>query len=192
MASRAGAWAIGEVFAPSRRSIEVEQAAAINRELTGSVLKVGIFVNEQLETIRYIIRTCSLDMVQLHGDEAPEVLEEMPVPTIKSFAVREPVDPDYVKRWRPWAYLFDTAVYGQRGGCGQSFNWDYLQKVQNWPNLILAGGLQAGNVAAAIRQIRPLAVDVSSGVELAREGKDPEKIEKFMKAVREADQDVTR
>ena len=187
MASRAGAWAIGEVFAPSRRRIEVDQAAAINRELNGDVLKVGVFVNAQLDTIKDIIRSCDLDIVQLHGEEAPELLDDIPVPVIKAFPVQGLIDPDYVKRWPAWAYLFDTAVNGQSGGSGRSFNWDYLRLVQDWPNLILAGGLNADNVAAAIQRVRPLAVDVSSGVEYLEGGKDPLKIELFINEVRQAD-----
>lgn len=193
MACRAGAWAIGEVFAPSRRRIEVDQAAAINRALPGMVLKAGVFVNEQLDTINCIIRSCHLDIVQLHGEEPPEMLAEIKALTIKSFKVREPVDPDQVKRWRPWAYLFDTPPKGvQQGGSGRSFPWDYLQEVKDLPNLILAGGLNPSNVGAAIRQIRPLAVDVSSGVEFSEGGKDPHRIEQFMRAVREADEYVAR
>jgi len=189
--SRSGAWAIGQVFAPSRRRIEVDRAAAINRELGGGVLKVGVFVNEALDTIKQIITTCDLDMVQLHGEESPEFLSEITVPVIKSFSVNDYVDPDYVKRWRPWAYLFDTAVQEQWGGSGISFNWDYLQTVRDWPNLILAGGLKAGNVGAAIQRIKPLAVDVSSGVEYPAGGKDPQAIESFMDEVKEADKYVT-
>lgn len=192
MASRAGAWAIGEVFAPSRRRIAVEQAAAINRELNSGIIKVGIFVNESLANLIDIVQTCKLDIVQLHGEEAPELLAELPVPTIKCFSVKGMVDPVELKRWRPWAYLFDTAVDGLQGGSGQPFNWDFLQPVQHWSNLILAGGLHAGNVAAAIQCIRPMAVDVSSGVEFSQGGKDPQKIEQFMNIVREADHDVTR
>lgn len=193
MACRAGAWAIGEVFAPSRRRIEVDQAAAINRALPGMVLKIGVFVNEQPDTINCIIRSCGLDVVQLHGEEPPEMLAEIKALTIKSFKVKEPVDPDQVKRWRPWAYLFDTPPEGiQQGGSGRTFPWDYLQEVKGLPNLILAGGLNPSNVGAAIRQIRPLAVDVSSGVEFSGGGKDPHKIEQFMRAVREADEYVAR
>lgn len=192
LANRAGAWAMGEIFAPSRRRIEVEQAAAINREIDGSIIKIGVFVDEKVDVIRSIVKTCKLDMVQLHGKEAPEMLAELPVPTIKSFSVKGPVDPAYVKRWRPFAYLFDTAVEGQHGGSGKSFDWDYLQGVKDWPNLIVAGGLHAGNVYAAIQRLRPLAVDVCSGVEYAEGGKDPLKIDEFMNIVREADHDVTR
>lgn len=191
LACRAGAWAIGEVFAPSSRRIEADRAAAINRELGGSVVKVGIFVDEKLDTMEYIIRTCGLDMVQLHGQEPPELVAELPVPVIKCFPVKGPVDPDVVKRWRPWAYLFDTVVEGHSGGSGVSFNWDYLEAVLGWDNLILAGGLHAGNVAAAVKKIRPLAVDVSSGVEFAEGGKDPQKVSRFINEVREADKDVT-
>lgn len=191
LACRAGAWAIGEVFAPSPRKIEADRAAAINRELGGSAVKVGIFVNEKLDTMEYIVKTCGLDMVQLHGQEPPELVAELPVPVIKCFPVKGPVDPDELKRWRPWAYLFDTAVDGHCGGSGLRFNWDYLEAVQGWDNLILAGGLHAGNVAAAVKKIRPLAVDVSSGVEFAQGGKDPQKVGHFINEVREADKDVT-
>lgn len=191
LACGSGAWAIGEVFAASRRRIEADRAAAINRELNGLVVKVGVFVNEQPDTINYIVGTCGLDMVQLHGDEPPELIAELPVPVIKCFAVQAPIDPNHVRRWRPWAYLFDTAVKGLSGGSGLTFNWDYLQAVQGWPNVILAGGLNAGNAAAAIKQIKPLAVDVSSGVEYLEGGKDPQKIAQFMNEVREADNDVT-
>lgn len=191
MACHSGAWAIGEVFAPSRRRVEVDKAAVINSELTEKVLKVGVFVNQDIEIIKDIVRICQLDIVQLHGDEPPEFLTELPVPVIKCFPVKDRIDPDYVKRWRPWAYLFDTAVKGQRGGSGQSFNLEYLQGVQDWPNIILAGGLHSFNVAAAIKLIRPLAVDVSSGVEYLEGGKDPQKIEQFMNEVREADNDDT-
>lgn len=192
-AYHAGAWAIGEVFAPSRRRIEVDQAAAINRALNGPVLKVGVFVNEKLDTINYIVRSCQLDLVQLHGEEPPEMLPEIAALTIKSFKVNGPLDPAHIKRWRPWAYLFDTPVEGiQQGGSGQSFPWEYLQEVKDLPNLVLAGGLKPDNVAAAIQQIKPFAVDVSSGVEFAGGGKDPLKIEQFMKAVKEADEHVAR
>ncbi len=190
-ACRSGAWAIGEVFAPSRRRIDVDRAAAINRELTQKVLKVGVFVNEDIDMMIRIVRNCKLDLVQLHGDEPPELLAELPVPVIKCFPVNGRIDSQYVKRWRPWAYLFDTAVNGHSGGSGQSFNWDYLQAIRNWPNLILAGGLNSSNVADAIKQIRPLGVDVSSGIEYPEGGKDPQKIEQFMNEVREADNYVT-
>lgn len=183
-----GAWAVGEVFAPSRRRIDPESAANINQSLDKGIIKIGVFVNEKLENLKLIIRLCALDMVQLHGEEPPEYLDELPVPAIKAFSLAGPVNADEVRRWRSWAYLFDTyskAAY--RGGTGHSFNWDWLEPIRRQERIILAGGLNPGNVPAAIKKIKPLAVDVSSGVEYPEGGKDPARMEQFIKQVKEAD-----
>lgn len=187
-----GAWAVGEVFASSPRQIEVEEAAAINHQLNTGVLKIGVFVNEKIDSVKYIARTCLLDAVQLHGDEPPDYVEEMGLPVIKSFRGNGPVDPDHVMRWHSWAYLFDTYSPDLRGGSGKTFNWEWLEKVKGWPNIILAGGLNSINVALAIKKVRPMAVDVSSGVEFSEGGKDPAKIKDFLKAVKETDKNSTR
>lgn len=187
-AQRLGAWAIGEVFAPSRRRIDVEQAAAINASLNEGITKIGVFVNEDLNNVLDIVRCCSLDMVQLHGDEPPEYLDELAVPAIKVFSLTGPVDENEIRRWRPWAYAFDTHSLTEiRGGTGYSFNWDWLDSLKDNERIILAGGLNQENVPAAISKIRPLAVDVSSGVEYPTGGKDPQRMEQFIKQVREAD-----
>lgn len=183
-----GAWAIGEVFAPSRRRIEPDVAAAINQSLGEGIIKIGVFVNEKLENLLSIVRFCSLDMVQLHGEEPPEYLTELPVPAIKSFRLAGPVDEIEVKRWRPWAYLFDTVSQAEiRGGTGHSFNWEWLKTISHRERIILAGGLNPENVASAIQITRPLAVDVSSGVEYPGGGKDADKIKQFINQVKEAD-----
>lgn len=189
--SSLGVWAIGEIFAPSPRQIEVEKAAAINYQLNINVLKVGVFVNEKIDTLEYIARTCSLNIVQLHGDEPPDYVAELNLPVIKSFCVDGPVDPEYIMKWRPWAYLFDTYSPNLRGGSGNTFNWEWLKKVKGWERVILAGGLDHKNVASAIKKVQPMAVDVSSGVEFPQGGKDPVKIRKFLKAVKEADKNLT-
>lgn len=187
-AQRLGAWAVGEVFAPSRRRIDPESAANINRSLGQGMVKIGVFVNEKLENLQLIIRLCSLDMIQLHGEEPPEYLDELPVPAIKAFSLAEPVNEAEVRRWRPWAYLFDTHSKAEyRGGTGQSFNWEWLEPIRGQERIILAGGLNPENVPAAVRKIKPLAVDVSSGVEHPEGGKDPARMEQFIKQVKEAD-----
>jgi phosphoribosylanthranilate isomerase len=183
VAYEAGAWAIGEVFAPSRRQVDVKQAAFINRDLPADLLKVGVFVNEPLDSLQSIIAGCGLDMVQLHGEEPPSYMDEIKVPVVKAFKLDRPVDPRYIKRWRAEAYLFDTATPGG----GQVFNWHWLKELRHWPNIILAGGLGPDNVSQAIKNLRPMAVDVSSGVEFSGGGKDPHKIYEFFKHVREAD-----
>ncbi len=184
-AREAGAWAIGQVFAPSPRRLEVDIAAAINRELGQSILKIGVFVNEEAENLRRIVASCRLDMVQLHGDEEPAYLEEVSVPVIKSFRVRGSLELEQLKRWRPWAYLFDSYHPGVYGGTGESFDWSFLQEIARQERIILAGGLNTENVGRAIHQLRPMAVDVSSGVEYPGGGKDPAKIREFINIVQE-------
>jgi len=183
-----GAWAIGEVFAPSRRRIEPEAAAAINHALDEGITRIGVFVNEEIEELLAIIRLCALDVVQLHGEEPPEYLDELPVPVIKSFSLSGAVDEEHIKRWRPWAYLFDTHSQAEyRGGTGHSFNWEWLEPIREKERVILAGGLNPITVPTAIKRVRPWAVDVSSGVEYPGGSKDPEKMEQFIKQVKEAD-----
>ncbi len=187
MAVKFGAWAMGEVFADSPRRISIEQAEQINRQLGEDILKIGVFVNEKLESIKSIIKTCSLDVVQLHGEEKPEYAAEIDIPVIKSFSLTGPVEPDYIKQWKVWAYLFDTYSPAVRGGTGKSFDWRWLDGIRADNKIILAGGLKSSNVATAINAIRPLAVDVSSSVEFPGGGKSLEKIEQFIMAVKEAD-----
>ncbi len=187
MVIKYGAWAMGEVFADSPRKISIEQAEQINRQLGEDILKIGVFVNEKLESIKSIIKTCALDVVQLHGEETPEYAAEIDIPVIKSFSLTGPVEPDYIKQWKVWAYLFDTYSPAVRGGTGKSFDWRWLDGVRSDNRIILAGGLNSANVATAINAARPLAVDVSSGVEFPGGGKSLEKIEQFIMAVKEAD-----
>ncbi|MDD2586610.1 MAG: phosphoribosylanthranilate isomerase [Syntrophomonadaceae bacterium] len=186
-----GAWALGEVFAESSRSIAIEDAAAINQIVGGQITKIGVFVNKDIDELNYITRLCKLDMVQLHGDESPEYIEAINVPVIKSFTVNGQIDLQHIKEWRAWAYLFDSYSADKKGGTGKSFNWDWLYKLGNCPNMILAGGLNSINVCGAIEKLHPMAVDVSSGVEFPREGKNPDEICRFMNAVREADKYVS-
>ncbi|HWP95259.1 MAG TPA: phosphoribosylanthranilate isomerase [Syntrophomonadaceae bacterium] len=189
-AQAAGAWAIGQVFAPSSRQISPDEAAFINTQLSGGVLKIGVFVNEQLETVRRLIDFCHLDAVQLHGDESAEYLEEIQVPVIKSFPVRGTMDIGFLKRWRPWAYHFDSFRSGPiRGGSGSVFNWSWLENLPEGTKMIISGGLNSDNVSSLIKQMKPWAVDISSGVEFPGGGKDPAAIIEFINKVREADGD---
>jgi len=187
VALEAGAWAIGEVFAPSPRRLEVERAAAINTKLGPAVVKVGVFVNEDLGRVREIVTLCHLDMVQLHGEEPPEYLSEIPVPVIRSLPVKGPLSAGQMQRWPAWACHLDACRPGLRGGTGQVFNWDWIPSLPGSVRIILAGGLNEYNVESAINRIRPMAVDVSSGVEFPGGGKDPDKVRRFIEKVREVD-----
>lgn len=187
VAIRAGTWAIGEVFADSKRQIAPENAARINYAINDTnIVKVGVFVNEEITNLKYIAKTCLLDMIQLHGDEPPEYVEELDLPVIKAFRVSAPDDIKIAYQWKPWAYLFDTGIDGEFGGTGIPFDWQWLTNIP-FAQVILAGGLNSQNVKEAIRLVRPMAVDVSSGVEFRLGGKDPKKIYEFINSVKEAD-----
>lgn len=186
-----GAWAIGEVFAPSHRRIEAEEAARINFKLQGLIVKVGVFVDEDLDEVHYIARNCGLDIIQLHGEESPEYVAEVRLPVIKAFRVGQKMTREDVAPFKAWAYLFDTFSEQKAGGTGKAFDWDLIADWRGEKNIILAGGLSPHNVQEAIFRIRPMGVDVSSGVEFAEGGKDPEKIRQFMEKVKEADKDVS-
>jgi phosphoribosylanthranilate isomerase len=187
LVQQSGAWALGEVFAPSSRRISPEEGARINRMVRGSVKRVGVFVDETVDNVLRIARMCALDFIQLHGSEPPEYLEELDQPVIKAFSVSGPVNAAEIKKWKAWAYLLDTAAGEKSGGTGRSFDWNWLRELNGLDNLILAGGLNHENVGQAIRQVRPMAVDVSSGVEYPGGGKDPRLIAEFLQAVTEVE-----
>jgi len=182
----AGAAAYGQVFAPSPRMISPEDAARINHSVQDGILKVGVFVDAALETVKQVARECKLDIIQLHGHEPQEYLAELNYPVIKAFSVQYPITPNDLQGWKAWAFLLDAYSPGRRGGTGQVIGSDLLEFLGNFDNIILAGGLRPGNVARAIRLYRPMGLDVSSGVEYPRGGKDPAAINRFMQEVREA------
>jgi phosphoribosylanthranilate isomerase len=184
-AAEAGADAVGFVFyPPSPRSVRPEEAARLSRLLPPFVLRVGVFVNAPVEVVREVADHVGLDLVQLHGDEPPEVCARMPRRVIKAVRVD---GPEALRRLRDYpgcAVLLDTHVRGRYGGTGQRFDWSLARHLDR--PVILSGGLTPDNVRDAIRQARPYAVDVSSGVETDGH-KDPRKIAAFVRAVREAD-----
>jgi phosphoribosylanthranilate isomerase len=183
-----GVWAVGLVFAPSPRRIEPVAAARICRAMINGPLKIGVFVNEELDSIRRIAALCRLDAVQLHGEESPRLVEQLVWPVIKSFPVDGPLDHKLLEQWKPWAYHFDSKSWGSvRGGTGRVFNWDHLHGLPGRERIIVSGGLDPDNVGRLINRLKPWAVDVSSGVEHPGGGKDPEAIQRFMARVREAD-----
>ncbi|QXH53049.1 phosphoribosylanthranilate isomerase [Pseudomonas fakonensis] len=187
-AAEAGADAIGFVFyAKSPRAVDVRQARAIIAELPPFVTSVGLFVNASRCELNEILEVVPLDLLQFHGDETPADCEGFHRPWIKALRVRPGDDLEAACREYAGArgILLDTFVPGVPGGTGEAFDWSLVPAKLSKP-IILAGGLSAGNVAQAIRQVRPFAVDVSGGVEQAKGIKDAAKIEAFMQAVRQA------
>ncbi|MFC4354950.1 phosphoribosylanthranilate isomerase [Chryseomicrobium palamuruense] len=181
----AGADAIGFVFAESSRKVTPKQARELARLIPSSVKKVGVFVDSLPEDINRIARDVPLDYVQLHGDEPDEILESIDVPVIRAYSIRSSEDAANAFASPAPLILVDAPGTAYRGGSGHTFNWKELEHYRLTRPFILAGGLNPGNVAAAIQQVRPVMVDVSSGVETAGT-KDPEKITAFIRAVREA------
>ncbi|MFK3775387.1 phosphoribosylanthranilate isomerase [Pseudomonas sp. NPDC089406] len=187
-AAEAGADAIGFVFyAKSPRAVDVRQARAIIAELPPFVTTVGLFVNASRCELNEILEVVPLDLLQFHGDETPADCEGFHRPWIKALRVRPGDDIEAACREYSGArgILLDTFVPGVPGGTGEAFDWSLVPATLSKP-IILAGGLSADNVAQAIRQVRPFAVDVSGGVEQAKGIKDAAKIEAFMQAVRQA------
>jgi indole-3-glycerol phosphate synthase/phosphoribosylanthranilate isomerase len=187
LAADAGASAIGLVFWPkSRRAVSVEQAQRIARALPPFVLRVGVFVDAPRDVLISTAETVGLDMLQLHGEEAPESLEGLPRRVLKAVRVGPQFQPQDAWRYEnAAAILLDTRREGKPGGTGETFDWSLVREVRRRARyVVLAGGLTPENVAAAVEAVHPDAVDVSSGVELSPGRKDPERLRAFIEAVR--------
>ncbi len=196
-AIEAGADALGFVFwYMSPRKVDPARAAAIARDLPRSVLRIGVFVDTPREEMARIADEVGLDMLQLHGDEAPEILAGMPRRVIKAVRVDKRFSHDEALRYvdKAAGILVDTRLPGETqlpGGTGVPFDWSLVAGLaRRVPFLMLAGGLGPDNVAQAIRAVRPHAVDVSSGVEGLPGRKDPLKIRAFVAAARAAESEV--
>ncbi len=184
-AAQLGADAIGLVFfAGSKRCVTIAQAQAIVRVLPPFVSVVALFVNETAVRIHEILARVPIDVLQFHGDEAPAFCQQFHRPYLKAVRVQTPSDITTALRdfAAARAVLFDAFVNGAYGGTGHTFDWAMLPQNLN-AHWILSGGLNADNVADALRVTRAQAVDVSSGVESAAGVKSPEKMAAFMAAV---------
>lgn len=191
-ACRAGADAIGFVFyGPSPRNVAPEAVRDMLRYLPPFVTSVGLFVDPEPELVESVLRVAPLDLLQFHGNEAPDQCERYDRPYIKAVRMRPGIDLlEYARRFvRSRGLLLDAYVSGTHGGTGKRFDWKLVPAELPLP-IILSGGLDPDNIAEAVRQVRPVAVDVSSGVESADGGKgikDPRRILNFITGVRNAD-----
>lgn len=185
---------VGFVFSKSKRQIGLNEGARLCKDTDPRIKKVGVFVNVSVDDILMYVKKCNLDVVQLHGDESLEYIKalklKIPKDKIiwKAFKIKsEPgLNPlenyaDYLKLVD--ALLLDTYVAGKDGGSGKTFDWSYAIPIAKNCNVILAGGLSAENVLNAIELVKPMIVDVSSGIEVS-EFKDEEKIKLFIEKVR--------
>lgn len=198
-ASSAGADALGLNFYPaSPRYIAPEAAAKISAALPAHVTRVGLFVNESPGTIAELRSAVGLDMVQLHGDESPEVVAALSgVPVIKAFRAASDDFPRieaFVQGCLDLeaplaAILIDACVPGAYGGTGQKADWNLASRLRQLLAplpLILAGGLVPENVADAIAAVQPHGVDTASGVEASPGVKDAARVARFVTAARDA------
>jgi phosphoribosylanthranilate isomerase len=198
----AGADLIGFIFAPARRQITAAKArtcidAARSAAPERTALAVGVFVDAPVSEMMRIAEESGIDVIQLHGDEPPEFLAQLSVPVVKVFRPRPGTRPTGVltdiNHYRsspspPLGILVDGYTEGDSGGSGVRADWTLAEEISATLPILLGGGLDSLNVGAAIRQVRPLGVDVSSGVEI--DGvKSADRIEEFIRVARQAFQD---
>ena len=172
--------AIGMIFCPdSRRYVDPTKVEQWIERIPDSVKKVGVFVNEQIDTINNITRQLKLEFIQLHGDESPEFCNGIIRPVIKVFRVGDDFDAIVLNEYDVHGFLFDTYKKGNPGGTGTRFNWDLIANLKTETPIILSGGLTPENVLNGIEAVNPAAVDVNSGVESVPGVKDEEKIKEL-------------
>ncbi len=197
-AAHAGADAIGLIFyGPSPRAVTIELATSISAALPPFVATVALFVNSSADEVKEVIGRLRPSLLQFHGDEDPAYCTQFGVPFLKAIRVGAGMTADDLLECShefhgARALLLDTLAAGLYGGSGERFDWNVIPG-QLRGRIVLSGGLMPGNVAGAIRAIRPWAIDVSSGVEkmdgaVAQKGvKDHTKITKFIEEARNAD-----
>ncbi len=186
-AAACGADALGFVFYPaSPRWIEPDRVRQIIAELPPLLTCVGLFVNELPARIVQTVEYCGLSAIQLHGDEDPTQCDFSPYRVIKGVRVSGSDKGEGLPDYPVSALLLDACVQGRFGGTGQLSDWDLAARIAATRPLILAGGLTPDNVSAAVKAVRPYAVDVSSGVEDRPGSKDPSKVAQFIQRAKEA------
>lgn len=184
-AIEAGADAIGLVFyAPSPRAVNIAQAQEIAAVVPPFVTITALFVDPSREEVQKVLDSVRIDLIQFHGDEDEHFCEQFNTSYIKAIRVRQTQDvvANSLRFPSALAFLLDSFKAGVPGGTGETFDWSLIPKESSKP-IILAGGLTADNIALAIQQVQPFAVDVSGGVEAAKGIKDPSKIQAFINEV---------
>lgn len=201
----AGADALGFVFAPSKRRVTAEQVQAITSKLPENIQRVGVFQNEELERVLATAEQAGLTAVQLHGEESPAYMNTLRSrwqgPARLEIIKTVLMDDSFVSRFTALAedsYSFDAILFDAGAGSGRTFDWNSLlecfmrcsdEGMTGYKGrIIIAGGLNPGNVSEAMKMFQPWGVDVVSGVEREPGRKDPEKLKAFVAAVRKAEQ----
>lgn len=194
-AVKLGIDALGFIFVrKSPRCIEPERAAQLISELPPFVTRVGVFVNESLETIKSVVSVAGLTQLQLHGAESPQFCRELKrwnscLSICKAFSIGKNSTPPALSEYNHSvdSVLLDTYVKGQGGGTGKVFDWSCVEQLQITKPLILAGGLNPGNIEKAVRSVMPFALDINSGVEDEPGIKNHQLLEKLVSIVRQTE-----
>ena len=184
----AGADALGfNFYKPSPRYVTPQTAREIVAKLPVSVLTVGVFVNEESQSVRNIANEANVAALQLHGDESPEYCRELGKDRylIKTFAVANDFDVQRIQRYRVEAIMLDTKHNSLRGGTGRVFDWSVAKEVNDFvPKLFLAGGLSPENIEEAVATVRPYAIDACSALEDEPGRKNHERMRAFVEIAR--------
>ena len=180
-----GADAVGfNFYKKSPRYVAPGKAGEIIADLPPFVTPVGVFVNASEVHIDVVVKLAGLRAIQLHGDEPPEACLGHSVPVIRVLRVGQDFDAETMRSYLVDTFLLDTAKTGSYGGTGKTFDWSRAKEAKAFGRIILAGGLNPDNVAEAIDEVAPYAVDTSSGVEIEPGKKDHEKVRKFLEVAK--------
>lgn len=182
-----GADALGFIFYKgSKRFIEYEKAHAIIKQLPAFIMKVGVFVNEEICKVNEIAENTGLNVVQLHGEESPDYISKIKYPVIKSFRINKEFDFSILQNYPGCSFLLDAFSDKEYGGTGESFNWDLIpDSIRD--KIILAGGISEKNIEEINQTIKPQAVDVSSSLEDYPGKKNHSKVKNFFKTLKRLD-----
>lgn len=184
-----GADAIGFVFADSPRKVTPQTVKPIVENFKGRILSVGVFVNESPDEVNRISEYCSLDAVQLHGDESPEFCSALKKLAIKAFRIKDKSSLVSMASYKGvFAYLLDTFSEKQYGGTGKVFDWNLAIKAKTFGRpIILSGGLGLDNVVEAIKAVTPYGVDISSSIEIRPGRKNHALMSKVVRLIKDLD-----
>jgi phosphoribosylanthranilate isomerase len=190
-AVEAGANAIGfNFYIGSPRYITVEGAKRISAEIPDNILKVGIFVNEDRLKVQQAVTEAGLHVAQLHGDEDPMDVLDYEVQVWKAFRVTPDFDPIRLDFFKAKAYVLDGPAGAVFGGLGEAFDWHSARGIRK--PLVIAGGLDASNVGAVIRELRPAGVDACSRLEISPGRKDRLRMRDYVQAALAAAEEIGR
>ena len=180
--------ALGFVFAQSPRKVEPEVARKIIQALPKTLLNVGVFVNERVKEVQRVAGYCNLNALQFHGEESADYLKQFSYPVFKAIHIKDLESLKEMEEYDEVSLLLDTYSPMHAGGTGNPFPWEVALAAKEKRDFILSGGLGPLNVREAVMKVKPLGVDVSTGVELFPGKKDLLKMKEFVKEVEKADE----